>query len=471
MTETIKVCLLDLEAKRLSAIMPLDYVPGKEFSSFLGRAIPLLVGKDFQCFTSGFDKPVLRLQDEDFLGQGFWHVLAVLLSDKVPFQDKEGLFQMVEARLGKETKDSIQGFAFRAAPPPDVFENNMRSFRAIPVPVSLQDYFTGYHEVFGMHETALNDGKESALEMLYHNRVTLRSLLLPASLFNEGKGTVTDHEISVLRDIAAKEVVFRFNHIESAIVEGDLLHVEHKREDGSVEMKTLTLETWEGTGDAPRRRYRDTGNRIRAMNFLNVLPEARGLGLPFSFARPIQRFLLPKREALLREFLRDLRGEICDIHQVGPNDYYLLTWDKARSEARIWHSFVGGRLPGQEECIVFSAENRPGPMVLIEKIDSFLLSMEAPTGRLFLLSRTSRSRTLDEISSVFSAYRDGTVVQGFGAFGSVRDLFVSRVEVRGERAPVVTIVQEGRIGIFLIVPEIWPLRKQISNPERGSCSL
>ena len=412
MTEIIKIRVLDLKRGILSRSRPVRYTPGQDFVPFFRRIIPDLPKRgEIRCFVNNYGRPVQRLGPDAFPSAAFRHV-GIATNIENYLENKTELFSNCRDFPGDLLKN-VKKFLYDEIPP-NVFETPFQSFEVAPLSIPLKEIFHGYSQII-----SFDNLEEGRFKLKYHNEKSIFKSIISLRQEETEEGRFQKNEIELLKDIASLDLPFEINCINNAFETRQGLHVEHQLENGSVELKTFASAGHRSDEQESRLKFKDSGNRVDPM------------GLLADGDAPLSRRMLFERKGFTEDFklegdiLKRIPGKIRDVFRAGPNDIYILSYDKP--EATIWHSTLEKRMPDKDDLIRFRSEERPGSFVWIGEVDSFFVSISGTNG-LYLFSPSSGKRELTDVSRVFSTYRNNKRPQTkFEAYGAVRDLFVGRM--------------------------------------------
>lgn len=241
------------------------------------------------------------------------------------------------------------------------------------------------------------------------------------------------------RDIASRNEPFGFHIIRRAFVRNDLLLVDHFTGQGR-ELKTFQREVQQDKSleNKPENRsqqpissaYRDTGNRVLSMNLLHD-NQAR---LDFSFI--VRELDLEAGFRYMLDYLEAAHQQLVAIHEVGTNEWYLLTRDEQHRDYRIYHSRTPRRRL-QEPLAAFTLPDVPVALLWLQELEVALI---ASSTHLYLIEPGSHEPLPQKLNELLRTSRER-----FEVYGEVQDL----TKIRFDEGEAVVIVQDQRILLTL----------------------
>ncbi|RMH75557.1 MAG: hypothetical protein D6681_22165, partial [Calditrichaeota bacterium] len=239
----------------------------------------------------------------------------------------------------------------------------------------------------------------------------------------------------VYRDIASRNDPFDFHIIRRALARNELLFVDHlngqRRElktfQREIQQETQVESEPENQSQQPTKTaYRDTGNRVLTMNLL----EEKHARLDFGFL--IRELDLESGFRYMTDYLASAHQQLLAVHEVGANEWFLLTRDEQHRDYRIYHSRTPRRRL-QEPLATFTLPDVPRAFLWLRELEVGLI---ASSTHLYLLEPGSPDPLPQKLNELLR-----TSHERFEVAGEVQDL--KTVRWRGREA--VAIVQDQRI--------------------------
>lgn len=401
----------------LSPIVTANYTVATPLRKFLLEILPQLHGVSGGIeFLTNVDERFVERIDTENPHHPYYHVLAVLYSPQktrpsVEYPDREAFL----AALSKgETREKL--YRFLNINPLKVdklleLSNQIVKVKAFSLPTKLVHALKGI--LFLRQES-------EGISLAYYTGD--RILYERFQLQGETATKLAENSVfRIYRDIASRKDLFDFHIIRRVLVRDNLLFVDHFN-GNSRELKTFVREQEKDAGEA----YRDTGNRVLAMNLL----DEKRARLDFGFL--IRELDLESGFRYMTDYLASAHQQLVAVHEVGVNEWYLLTRDEQHRDYRIYHSHTSQRRL-QEPLATFTLPDVPRAFLWMQQLE---VGLVASSTHLYLLEPASPDpfpQKLDELLR--------TSHERFEVSGEVQDLKAIRI---GEQEAV-AIVQDQRI--------------------------
>ena len=418
----LKMLFVNLDNTISHDPVPLIYPLGMALDDFIVSLNPAFfasflkpeynINKDFTFYIPHHETPVARINNEDFLDNGYLHIVCNLSPRSLENQQAISFLQggqFLETDLQLSEVTSIGAF------PLDRRENYKGiAHLDISGAAGIETIEFSYYNDSGvfLFTCDVNAGEEN-----YDLQIVPKPL--PVHFF---------------KDIAANDVEFEFDTIESALRHDNLFLVDCSTVEGERNLLTFKQETEELV-------FRNTGNRILSRDLFKNLPLPH-LDIGYARGTPIGKLLPALGKFVQRLIDKDL--EVCDIEASREGDYNFLSWCEDKQVAGIYHVSADAPLATEPNILIHTVQ-KPCALAWLSQLQAFVMSLEGST-ELYLIDSLHTEidlASLPDISPVFD-HQDSK----FATSGNVMEMYSRRYGGND----LLLIVQERKIGLNIIKP-------------------
>jgi len=394
--------------------IPLTYPLGMALDDFTISLNPVFFASSlsFTFYIPHHEIPVASINNEDFLDNGYLHIVCNLSSGSLENQQAIGFLkdrQFLETDLQLSEVSSMGAF-----------------------PLDMRENYKGVAHLDISGEIGIE-----TIEFSYYNDSGAFHFLcdVNANEGNESFQTVPRPlPVRFLKDIAADDVEFEFDTIESALRHDKLFLVESSTAGGERNLLTFKQDTENVV-------FRNTGNRILPRNLFKKLPLPH-LDIGYARGTPIEKLLPALGKFTQRLITKGL--EVCDIEASREGDYNFLSWCEDKQVAGIYHVSADAPLATEPDILIHTVQ-KPCALAWLSQLQAFVVSLEGST-KLYLIDSLHPEidlASLPDISPVFDN-QDSK----FATSGNVMEMYSRRYAGND----LLLIVQERKIGLNIIKP-------------------